>query len=68
MPYFSSRMTNDELAAYFAAYTTQQLEAEANGCTGSGSEDCQRIEDISTVRLGLLRGELQRREWVSKKD
>ncbi len=65
MPYFSSRMTNDELAAYFAAYTTQQLEAEANGCTGS--EDSQRVETVSTVRLGLLRAELQRREWLSEK-
>ena len=68
MPYFTSRMTNEELAAYFAEYTTQQLEAEARGNSSEASEDgdSDRVEAVSQARLGLLRAELQRRDWMNK--
>ena len=65
MPYFTSRMTNEELAAYFAEYTTQQLEAEARG-NSSEDGDSDRVEAVSSARLGLLRAELQRRDWMNQ--
>ena len=65
MPYFTSRMTNEELAAYFAEYTTHQLEAEARG-NSSADGDSDRVEAVSSARLGLLRAELQRRDWMNQ--
>ena len=64
MPYFSSRKSNDELAAYFAEYTTHQLKAEAKDC--DSTDENGRIETISKARLGLLRCEIQRRTWVNQ--